>query len=203
MKATSLDFSAAESAFGVKLIANGIGTQALHDAVVGYQANRRQGNHATLTKGMVKGSGSKPYRQKGTGNARAGYMSSPIRRGGGVAHGPQPRDYTKIIPKKVKKLALKKAFSESAKSGKLFSSESLDLKAAKTKDLVSWIESNKLADSLLIITKESTDQLLLSARNLKRVEIMRADDVNAEDVLRRKHVVVFNEAMPVLAKRMN
>jgi large subunit ribosomal protein L4 len=203
MKTTPLDLKGAESALGVELIANGIGTQALHDTVVGYQANRRQGNAATLTKAMVRGTGKKMYRQKGTGNARAGYRSSPIRRGGGVAHGPQPRDYTKTLPKKVRKLALKKAVSEVAKDGRLMTVDQIDLKAPKTSELAKWISSNKLSDSLMIITAESSDALLLSARNLSRVNIMRADEINAEGILLRKHVVITKDALPILAKRIN
>ncbi|NJL18842.1 MAG: 50S ribosomal protein L4 [Bdellovibrionaceae bacterium] len=98
-----------------------LGTQALHEVVVGYRANRRSGTHQTKTKGTVRGTGKKPYRQKGTGMARAGYFSSPVRTGGGVAHGPHPRDYSKILPRKVRQLALKKALSEAARKGKLFS----------------------------------------------------------------------------------
>ncbi len=203
MKTTTLDLKSAESAFGVELIANGIGTQALHDAVVGYQANRRQGNASSLTKGMVRGTGKKMYRQKGTGNARAGYRSSPVRRGGGTAHGPHPRDYTKILPKKVRKLALKKALSEVAKDGRLMTVESIDIKEPKTAALAKWIATNKLSDSLMIITGESTEALLLSARNLSRVNVMRADEINAEGILLRKHVVITSDALPVLAKRIN
>jgi len=203
MKTTSLDFNGAESALGVKLIANGIGTQALHDVVVGYQANRRQGNAATLTKAMVRGSGKKPYRQKGTGNARAGYISSPIRRGGGVAHGPQPRDYRKKLPKNVRKLALKKALSEVAKDERLFKVDKLELKAPKTKDLAAWLANNKLSESLLIVTAEASDALLLSARNLPKVNVVRADEVTAEAILLRKHVVLTDDALPILSKRIN
>lgn len=203
MKTTALDLKSAESALGVELIANGIGTQALHDAVIGYQANRRQGNASSLTKGTVRASGKKMYRQKGTGNARAGYRASPIRRGGGAAHGPHPRDYTKILPKKVRKLALKKALSEVAKAGRLMTVDALDIKAPKTAELAKWMAANKLSDSLMIITHESSEALLLSARNLTRVNVMRADEINAEGILLRKHVVITREALPILAKRIN
>jgi len=202
MSAKALDFSAAESALGVKLIPNGIGTQALHDTVIGYRANRRQGNVATLTKAMVSATGSKPYRQKGTGNARAGYIASPVRRGGGVVFGPQPRDYSQKLPKKVRRLALRKAVSEAAKSGKLFSAAALKLEAPKTKELAAWIKKSKLAESLLIITNDVNEALVLSARNLPRVVVMHAAEVNAEQILRPKHVVVLDDAVATLAERI-
>jgi len=202
MSAKALDFSAAESAFGVKLIPNGIGTQALHDTVVGYRANRRQGNVATLTKAMVSATGSKPYRQKGTGNARAGYIASPVRRGGGVVFGPQPRDYSQKLPKKVRRLALRKAVSEAAKSGKLFSAATLKLDAPKTKELAAWIKKSELAESLLIVTNEVNEALVLSARNMPKVVVMHAAEVNAEQILRPKHVVVFEDAVQTLAGRI-
>ncbi|MGF1678996.1 MAG: 50S ribosomal protein L4 [Candidatus Methylacidiphilales bacterium] len=202
MSAKALDFNAAEAAFGVKLIPNGIGTQALHDTVVGYRANRRQGTVGTLTKATVKASGSKPYKQKGTGNARAGYISSPIRRGGGVAFGPQPRDYSKKLPKKVRRLALRKALSESAKNGKLFTASSLKLESPKTKELAAWIKKNQLEGSLLIVTKDIQSSLLLSGRNIPGLEIMQAAEVNAENILRPKRVVLIEEALPVLSERI-
>jgi len=202
MSAKALDFSAAESSLGVKLIPNGIGTQALHDTVVGYRANRRQGNVATLTKAMVSATGSKPYRQKGTGNARAGYIASPVRRGGGVVFGPQPRDYSHKLPKKVRRLALRKAVSEAAKSGKLFTASDLKLEAPKTKELATWINQSKLAESLLIVTNEVNEALVLSARNMPKVVVMNASEVNAEQILRPKHVVVLDDAVKTLAERI-
>jgi len=202
MSAHALDLSSAETALGVKLIANGIGTQALHDTVVGYQANRRSGSAATLTKAMVSASGSKPYRQKGTGNARAGYIASPVRRGGGVVFGPQPRDYSKKLPKKVRKLALKKAISEAAKSGRLFSAPRLEMKSPKTRDMAAWLNNNNLSGSILFITKEFDKPFFLSGRNIPRLEMKSIHEVNAEHVLRPKHIVIFDDALPALAERI-
>jgi large subunit ribosomal protein L4 len=202
MSAKAIDLAAAESAFGVKLIANGLGTQALHEVVVGYRANRRSGTHQTKTKGTVSYTGKKPYRQKGTGLARAGYYSSPIRTGGGVAHGPHPRDYSKILPRKVRQLALKKALSEAARRGKLFSGSAPALSAPKTKGLTSWLRDNKLGESLLIITREVDQNLLRSARNLPKVTVAPAAEVNAEQVLLPRQVLVCEDALPVLGQRM-
>ena len=110
MSATVFTPEAAKEA-KIDIITNGKGTQAVHDAVVAMRANRRSGTASTKTKATVNLSGKKPYRQKGTGRARAGYMSSPIRVGGGVVFGPHPRDYSKKTPKSVKRLAFRKALS--------------------------------------------------------------------------------------------
>ena len=202
MSATSLDLSKAESALGVKLIANGIGTQALHDTVVGYRANRRAGTAATLTKAMVTATGSKPYRQKGTGSARAGYIASPIRRGGGVVFGPQPRDYSKKIPKKVRRLALRKAVSEAAKSGKLFSAKAPKFQKPNTKEFAAWLKKNKIEGTALIVTNEAEENFLLSGRNIPGLAIVHVSEVNAEHVLRPKNVLVIEEAMAALGERI-
>ena len=202
MKTKALDLTAAETALSVKLIANGRGTQALHDTVVAYQANRRAGTHSTLTKATVSRSGSKPWRQKGTGNARAGYASSPVWRGGGVVFGPAPRDYSKTTSKKVKRLALTKAISEAAKSGRLFSIPTFTLASAKTKDLAKWIKSSKLSESLLIVTKQVDETAVLASRNIPKVEVINAADVNAEQILRYKQVVVAEDAYPILTNRL-
>lgn len=202
MSATSMDLAKAESALGVKLIANGIGTQALHDTIVGYRANRRAGTAATLTKAMVNASGTKPYRQKGTGHARAGYVASPIRRGGGVVFGPQPRDYSKKLPRKVRRLALRKAVSEAAKNGKLFSAAAPKLDKPKTKDLATWLQKNKIEGTALIITNEVETNLLLSGRNIAGLEIVHVSELNAEQVLRPKNVLVIEDAMSALGERI-
>ena len=116
MSATVLTPEAAKDA-KIDIIANGKGTQAVHDAVVAMRANRRSGTASTKTKATVSGSGKKPYRQKGTGNARAGYLSSPIRVGGGVVFGPHPRSYAKKVSKSVKRLAFRKALSSRILAG--------------------------------------------------------------------------------------
>ena len=202
MSAKALDFNAAEAALGAKLIANGKGTQALHDTIVAYQANRRAGTHATLTKATVNRSGKKPWRQKGTGNARAGYASSPVWRGGGVVFGPQPRDYSKITNKKVKKLALNKALSEAAKSGRLFAASTFSLKSSKTRELIQWIKDNKLQENLLIVTKSIDQSALLASRNIPKVSVINAADLNAEQILLYKQVIIAEDAYPVLTNRL-
>ena len=132
MKATTLNLEQTGKALQVELIPNGKGTQALHETVVAYRANRRSGTRGTKTKATVSKSGKKPWRQKGTGRARAGYASSPVWRGGGVVFGPQPQDFSKITPRKVKQLALKKAISERAKGEGFILVDSLALSEPKT-----------------------------------------------------------------------
>src|SRR5919106_3376111 len=119
MSAKVLTKAAAKEA-KIELIEDGRGTQAVHETVVAYRANRRSGSANTKTKAEVNLSGSKPWRQKGTGRARAGYKSSPVWVGGGVAFGPKPRDYSKKISKATKRLALRKALSERIKAGDVF-----------------------------------------------------------------------------------
>ncbi|MFZ5807026.1 MAG: 50S ribosomal protein L4 [Verrucomicrobiota bacterium] len=203
MKITrNVDLAGMEKALGVKLIANGKGTQALHDAVVGYQANRRAGTRGTLTKATVNLSGSKPWRQKGTGRARAGYAASPVWRGGGVVFGPQPRDFSKKISKKTKKAALKKALSELSKQSRIHVVSAFELKAPKTRELAKLIQGAKLPESLAIVTKEKNAMLVLAGRNLPKVDIFEANQVNAEDLIRRAEVLIVEDALPVLAKRL-
>jgi large subunit ribosomal protein L4 len=131
-QAKAINLSAAEKALGVELFKNRRASQALHEAVTAYRAARRSGTHSTKTKGTVDLSGAKPWNQKGTGRARAGYKASPVWRGGGVAFGPHPRSYRKDIPKTVLRTALRRAISDLATQGKLHSGTAPALKAAKT-----------------------------------------------------------------------
>src|SRR5271170_5145181 len=153
MSFSPLSTQAAASKLKIDLIENGIGTQALHETVVAYQANRRAGTHSTKTKATVAGSGKKPWRQKGTGNARAGYASSPVWSGGGVVFGPHPRDYSKKTNKTVKQLALRKAISSRVNAGEVYLIEPISLSKPKTKDLVAKLkgELEKKTTALLVI----------------------------------------------------
>src|SRR5215475_10022351 len=116
------------------MIENGKGTQAVHDAVVAYRAAQRMGTASTKTMGEVAGSGKKPWRQKGTGRARAGSFASPLWRGGGVVFGPKPRDYTKKVSRNTRQLALRKALTERLKAGDVVLIDDLKLETPKTKD---------------------------------------------------------------------
>jgi len=203
MKPSTLSFDQVEQALGAKLIANGLGTQVLHDAIVAYRANRRAGTHCVKTKATVAFSGTKPWKQKGTGRARAGYKASPIWRKGGVVFGPHPRDYSKKLAKTGKQAALKKAISTLAKDSRISTIDKFEIKAAKTKEVASWIKEAGLPTSLLFLTKEVNKTLLLASRNIPRLEVLPVSDVNAEHLIASHLVVIEKDALPLLAKRIN
>lgn len=202
MKATALTFEEAGKKLGIELIKNGRGTQALHETVVGYQAARRAGTHSVKTKGTVQKTGKKPWRQKGTGRARAGYFASPIWRGGGVVFGPHPRDYAKNIPQRVKKLALNKAISERVKKGDVLIVDDITVSQPKTKELLTQISSVRGEGSVLLIVGEVNKNLYLASRNHPEVAATTGDLVNAEDILRYDKVVLTNAALSKLSNRL-
>ncbi|NCY21507.1 50S ribosomal protein L4 [bacterium] len=201
-KAKAINLTAAEKALGVELFKNRKASQALHEAVTAYQANRRAGTHATLTKATVDLSGTKPWRQKGTGRARAGYKSSPVWRGGGVVFGPHPRDYSKNVPKTVLRTALRRAISDLATAGTLHTGSAPALKAPKTKELIGWIKDAGLPLSVLLVLSKPEEALLKAARNLREVDVRPAREVNAEDLLRRRQVWISEEAWTELGRRL-
>ena len=202
-QAKAINLSAAEKALGVELFKNRRASQALHEAVTAYRAARRSGTHSTKTKGTVDLSGAKPWNQKGTGRARAGYKASPVWRGGWVAFGPHPRSYRKDIPKTVLRTALRRAISDLATQGKLHSGTAPALKAAKTKDLIAWLKDAGLPLSVLLILGKPEAALLRAANNLSEVDVRPAREVNAEDLLRRRMVWVSEEAWKELGTRLN
>ena len=202
-QAKAINLSAAEKALGVELFKNRRASQALHEAVTAYRAARRSGTHSTKTKGTVDLSGAKPWNQKGTGRARAGYKASPVWRGGGVAFGPHPRSYRKDIPKTVLRTALRRAISDLATQGKLHSGTAPALKAAKPKDLIAWLKDAGLPLSVLLILGKPEATLLRAANNLSEVDVRPAREVNAEDLLRRRMVWVSEEAWKELGTRLN
>ncbi len=204
MSAHSLSFEDAEKALKVKLIENGKYTQAVHDVVVALRASRRAGTHSVKTKATVAKSGSKPWRQKGTGRARAGYASSPIWRGGGVVFGPHPRDYTKTVPRRVRQIALKKALSERAKAGDILTAAAIPTASHKTKELVGWIGGLKLKGkgTILLVDAAPHANVLRASRNVPGVEIARADLVTVEQLLRPDNIFITAPALEVLAGRL-
>lgn len=202
MKAESLSIDKAAELLKTELIRNGKGTQALHDTIVAYRANRRQGTRGTKTKATVQKSGKKPWRQKGTGRARAGYVASPIWRGGGVVFGPQPHDFSKKTPVKVKRLALRKAISERAKSGDLLLIDSIKLEKPNTKALVKLLQDAGVEGSALLVLETHDETIYLSARNHLALDTTTAEKVNAEDLLRHDKVVVTAQALNKIADRL-
>lgn len=201
MSATVLSVEAAKAA-DIEIIQNRKYTQALHDTIVALRAGRRSGSANTKTKAEVNLSGAKPWRQKGTGRARAGYKSSPVWVGGGVVFGPKPRDYSKKVNRKVSKLALRKAFSERVNGGDVLVVPSFQVTEAKTKKFVSLLQSITAEASALVVGNDFDASTLLAGRNLQGSRLATALEVNSEDLLRYRKIVVTNDALPVLAKRM-
>ncbi|MFC1915853.1 50S ribosomal protein L4 [Chloroflexota bacterium] len=162
----------------------------VHQAVVRQQANARQGTASTKTRGEVSGSGRKLFRQKGTGNARAGNRKSPLRRGGGIVFGPQPRSYRQAMPKKMRQLALRCALSAKVRDEELMVLEKLELEEPKTKQMVQILSALGVNSSALVITPEPETNVVKSARNLKGIKTMPANLLNVLDVLSHKMILM-------------
>jgi len=175
----------------------------VHDVSVAYMAAKRQGTHATKTRKEVRGGGRKPYRQKGTGNARHGSIREPQMRGGGVVFGPHPKSHRQNIPASFKRKALGCILSDRARSEDIQIVDALDFDSAKTKEFIALV--GKVAPEgqrTLFVTKELNRNVLLSARNLPRVEVRTATDVNALDVLGARQVVIEQGALEELERRV-
>lgn len=179
------------------------GLRSLKDCIVAFQANMRQGNACAKMRGEVSGTGKKPWRQKGTGMARHGSKRSPIWVGGGVAHGPRPRDYTQKINKKVKRLGLGRALFDCVSEGALSIIQSFQIAEPKTKLFNNLISKIRPTGSVLIVDEFFKDDILLSARNIPRVFIIDADSLNAWDLVRHKTVIITESGFERLMKRVN
>jgi large subunit ribosomal protein L4 len=168
----------------------------LHEAVVNFLANQRQGTPATKTKGLISGGGKKPWKQKSTGRARSGSIRSPLWRGGGTIFGPQPRDYSYKLPKKVKRLALMNAFHEKLSSDEVVILDGFSFEKPRTRDIVSILKSFNLQNkSVLIILPEKDDAVVLSARNIPGIRVVRAADVNVYDVIAHTMLLMTKDAV--------
>jgi len=178
------------------------GDQAVHEAVVAYQAAQRAGTASTLTKDQVNGTGAKPWKQKGLGRARAGYKQSNIWRGGYVAHGPKPRSYNKKLTKKVAKLAFRRALSAKIDQGDVIVIDELALSSSKTKEFAAVMKNLGLDRGGLFIVDEASDNLLLASRNIPRVELASARLVNTYQILRYRNVIVTKAGMEALEQRL-
>jgi len=201
MSAAILTIEAAKQA-NIDVIENGRGTQAVHDAVVAMRANRRSGSANTKTKAEVAYSGKKPWRQKGTGRARAGYTSSPVWSGGGVVFGPKPRDYSKKVSRSVKKLAFLKAFSARLIAGDILVTDSIQVGSPKTRDFVSLLKTQTDAEKVLVISSKFDEATYLAARNIRPVQLHTASEVSTEQLLAFQKIIVTNEALARLAERL-
>ncbi|HVV01994.1 MAG TPA: 50S ribosomal protein L4 [Verrucomicrobiae bacterium] len=184
------------------LVEDGKGTQAVHDTVVAYRAAQRMGTACTKTMGEVAGSGKKPWRQKGTGRARAGSFASPLWRGGGVVFGPKPRDFSKKISRKTRQLALRKALSERLRAGDVLLVEDLKLSSAKTKDFVGMLSALELKGTALIVAQAPDKNLTLASRNLSAVALTTSETLNTYDVLRPDKLVFTRGAFEQVQARL-
>ncbi|MGD1087973.1 MAG: 50S ribosomal protein L4 [Verrucomicrobiota bacterium] len=184
-----------------ELIENGKGTQAVHDAVVAYQAAQRSGTACTKTAGEVAGSNKKPWKQKGTGRARAGSVRSPLWAGGGVVFGPKPRDFSRKISKKTKQLALRKALSERLKAGDVVIVDDLKLVSPKTKEFIGMISALDLKGTTLVISAADKN-LTLASRNVENVTVTTGDSLNTYDVLRPDKLLFTKGAFERISDRL-
>jgi large subunit ribosomal protein L4 len=167
----------------------------IHASVINYLANQRQGTHATKTRGLINGGGKKPWRQKHTGRARSGSIRSPLWRGGGTVFGPQPRDYSYNIPRKVKRLALVAAFRQKLSNGEVIIIDDLPIEKPRTKDMISIMKNLGLeGKSVLVVLPERKDSVIFSARNIPRVSVTRSMDLNTYDVMKYNVLLMTREA---------
>ena len=169
---------------------------ALHDAIVLYMASLRQGTHSTKTRAEVSGGGRKPWRQKGTGNARQGSIRAVQWRKGGIAFGPKPRDYSKKQNKKVRKLALKSALSYKAKDNEIVILEDIKFETNKTKEMVTLLDKLGLVNAkVLLVISELDDNICLASRNLGNVKVVLPSEVNTYDVVNSDKMVITEDAL--------
>lgn len=185
------------------LIENGKGTQAVHDTVVAHMANRRSGTACTKNVGEVAGTNKKPWKQKGTGRARAGSFQSPLWRGGGVVFGPKPRDFGKKVNNRTRQLALRKALSERLKAGDIVVVDDLKLTSPKTKDFIGVMSALELKGTTLIVSPDADKNLTLASRNISNVSLATSDSLNTYDVLRPDKLLFTRTAFEKIEARLN
>lgn len=186
----------------IPLIEDGKGTQAVHDTVVAYQAAQRMGTACTKTAGDVAGTNKKPWRQKGTGRARAGSFQSPLWRGGGVVFGPKPRDFSKKVGRATKQLALRKALSERIKSGDVIVVDDIKLSAPKTKLVLGFLSALEIDGTALVVANGENQNLALACRNIMHVELTTGAELNTYQILRSDKVLFTKSAFESLEQRL-
>jgi large subunit ribosomal protein L4 len=169
----------------------------VHQSVLRQQANARQGNASTKTRGNVSGSTRKLYKQKGTGSARAGSIKSPLRRGGGIVFGPHPRDYHQAMPKSMRRLALRCVLSAKLEDGELKILESFKFDEIKTKNVVSILDAMQVDKTTLVVTGEGNVNLVKSARNLPGVQTLPANLLNVVDIISHNTLLIEVNAVRI------
>jgi large subunit ribosomal protein L4 len=174
----------------------------IYSAVKCYMANQRAGTSATKTRGDVRGSGKKLWKQKGTGRARVASLRSPLWKGGGNVHGPQPRDWSYSIPKKMRRGAIRSVLSERLREGGLIIVDNFELESHKTKELSATLETLGLSKRTLVVDSHTNGNLVLSSRNLREVTLVAASSVNIYDLLTHEQVALTREAATHLEKQL-
>ncbi len=175
----------------------------MHDAIVLAQASARQGTASTKTRSEVSGGGRKPYKQKGTGNARQGSTRSPQWPGGGIAFGPKPRKYDKKQNKKERRLALKSVLSEKVKDKELVVVENLDLKSNKTKDFNKMLKDLKIDGKVLVVYGEENENLFLASSNNQKVAVVAANEINVLDLVGTDYLVIDESSVKKIEEVLN
>ncbi len=178
------------------------GEQAVKDSVVAFMARMRSGSASTKTRGAVAGSGAKPWRQKGTGRARAGSAGSPVWVGGGVAFGPHPRNYSLQVNKKVEKMALRRAFTDRLAAEDVVLVDEISLSEPKTKEALAFLKNLQVGENVLILVDEYTENLDLAARNLPNVLVLKAVSVNTYLMLLFKKIIITKAGLDALGSRL-
>jgi len=185
-----------------EVVADGRGTQAVHDTVTAFRAGLRSGTACTKTPGEVAGSNKKPWRQKGTGRARAGSVRSPLWRGGGVTFGPKPRDFSKKVNKKVSQLALRKALSERLKAGDVIVVDAVNLATSKTREFAGVLKNLGLDGTSLFVVAGMEKNFDLASRNMPTVGVATGKNVNTYDLLRYDKLVFTKDAFAQMEARL-
>jgi large subunit ribosomal protein L4 len=185
------------------LIENEKGTQAVHDVVVAYNAAQRMGTACTKNVGEVAGTNKKPWRQKGTGRARAGSFQSPLWRGGGVVFGPKPRDFGKKVSRKTRQLALRKALSARLQAGDVLLVDDLKLETAKTKEFAGVLSALDVKGTTLFVAQAADEKLSRASRNVPNVCLTTTDTLNTYEVLRSDKLIFTRGAFEQLEARLS
>jgi large subunit ribosomal protein L4 len=193
----------AEDAQAANLVLVGAekGRQAVHDLVVAYRANRRTGSACTKTRGEVSGNNRKIYKQKGTGGARHGDKRAPIFVGGGVVFGPRPRDYSKKVPKTVRKLALRRTLGDLVTAEKIKTVASFSVADGKTKSFVAHLDTLAKPGKILVVANSFDDSTYLAGRNVAWAQLVTATDLNVEQLLLANTIILVGDAVKTLAAR--
>ena len=192
-----------EQEFGFPTFEGDKGLQAVKEVIVAINANNRQGTHSTKTRGEVRGGGKKPFRQKGTGRARAGSTRSPLWSGGGVVFGPKPRDYSKKVNQKVKQLAFSRALFDRATAGELVAIEKFEFAQPKTKLANQVVGRIAPEGKVLLVDAPFAPEATRAIRNLSRVSVQEAAKLNTLDLAHYKKIVVSTKALEAILARVN